>query len=227
MVENIIVELTKQKSHRLINSKFPPINLFDDVADAEEFEFLFDLQARTNPRILNEVGDISLVSIEEIPFGITGCSYATASFTHVNPNGSRFSDGSFGALYMADKIETAIAETRHHQSIYFTNIEGLAYDTITMRGLSCCFSGELIDITSKYDEDIYHSTDYTTAQNFGTQLRKQGCEGIQYKSVRKKDAVCWMLLTPKKVIKIEQTGHYEFIWDGDKIAKVEKIAKVI
>jgi len=227
MVENNVVQLAKQKSHRLINSKFPPISLFDDVADADEFEFLYDLQARTNPRLLNEVGDINLVSKEEIPFGITGCSYATASFTHVNPNGSRFSDGSFGALYMADKIETAIAETRHHQSIYFTNIEGLAYDTITMRGLSCCFSGELIDITNDCDEEIYHLSDYTAAQNFGSQLRKQGCEGIQYNSVRKKDAICWILLTPKNVIKIEQTAHYEFIWDGEKIAKVEKIAKII
>lgn len=227
MVENSVVQLTKQKSHRLINSKFPPISLFDDVADAEEFEFLYDLQARTNPRLLNEVGDINLVSKEEIPFGIVGCSYATASFTHVNSNGSRFSDGSFGALYMADKVETAIAETRHHQSIVFSNIEGLAYDTITMRGLSCIFSGELIDITHGYDESLYHPTDYSSAQKLGIELKKRGSEGLQYKSVRKEGAVCWVLLTPKKVIKIEQTAHYEFIWDGEKIAKVEQIAKVI
>jgi hypothetical protein len=90
------------KSYRLINSKFPPISLFDDVADASEFESLYALQALTNPRLKNEVGDLQLIPRTEIPFGIHGCSYATAPFTHVNPDGSRFSDGSFGVLYVAD-----------------------------------------------------------------------------------------------------------------------------
>lgn len=227
MVTHSEVKLTKQKSHRLVNSKFPPISLFDDVADADEFDVLYELQALTNPRLQNEVGDINLVSKDEIPFGIVGCSYATASFTHVNPNGSRFSNGTFGVLYMADNVETAIAETKHHQSIYFSNVEGLAYDVITMRDLSCSFNGSLIDITNMDDKRYYHPTDYAEAQLFGAETRKSGQEGIQYRSVRAEGSICWALFTPKHILKIEQSAHYEFIWDGNKIAKVEKIAKLI
>ena len=111
------VEKQSIKGFRLINSKFPPINLFEDVANGEEFEALYELQARTNPRIQNEVGNLNLISLSEIPFGIEGCSYAIAPFTHINPNGSRFSDGQYGVLYIADSLETAIAEVKHHHSL--------------------------------------------------------------------------------------------------------------
>ena len=105
--------------YRLVNSKFPPIDLFDDVADPDEFAALHALQSLTNPRLQTEVGDLALLPLEQIPFGIRGCSYAVAPFTHINPEGSRFSDGSFGVLYLADTLETAIAEVKHHQQAYW------------------------------------------------------------------------------------------------------------
>ncbi len=71
-----------QQSFRLVNSKYPPIDLFDDVADMDEFEAVFAVQVLTNPRIQNEIGDLNLISKEEIPFGIDGCSYAVAPFIH-------------------------------------------------------------------------------------------------------------------------------------------------
>ena len=97
------------QAYRLVNSKFPPIALFDDVANPEEFEALYQIQALTNPRLQNEVGRIELIPRSEIPFGVPGCSYATAPFTHVNPEGSRFSNGSFGVLYLAATMEAALA----------------------------------------------------------------------------------------------------------------------
>lgn len=127
------------QAYRLVNSKFPPIALFEDVADADEFELLFEIQALTNPRLKNEVGQLELIPRREIPFGITGCSYATAPFTHVNPAGSRFSDGSFGVLYVADSMETALAEVKHHQSLYWSKVPGLNYERFVFRGLTCAF----------------------------------------------------------------------------------------
>ena len=104
------------QAYRLVNSKFPPIALFDDVADADEFEALYQIQALTNPRLGNEVGRIELIPRREIPFGIVGCSYAIAPFTHVNPAGSRFSDGRYGMFYAARERATAVAETAYHHA---------------------------------------------------------------------------------------------------------------
>ncbi|MFN3582227.1 MAG: RES family NAD+ phosphorylase, partial [Pseudomonas sp.] len=122
------------RAYRLVNSKFPPIAIFDDVADADEFEELYALQSLTNPRMLNQAGQLELIMRSDIPFGIPGCSYATAPFTHVNPDGSRFSDGSFGVLYLADCMETAIAEVRYHQQFYWSRVPDLRYDRFVFRG---------------------------------------------------------------------------------------------
>src|SRR5690625_2295205 len=120
------------QGYRLINSKFPPIYLFDDVASPEEFELLYELQARTNPRLQNEVGRLELIAIQDIPFGIPGCAYATAPFTHINPYGSRFSSGQFGILYIADTMETAIAEVKYNPQRYWQNVEQLNFERIRL-----------------------------------------------------------------------------------------------
>lgn len=215
------------QAYRLVNSKFPPIDLFDDVADAEEFEILYQLQALTNPRLHNETGRIELIPRSEIPFGIPGCSYATAPFTHVNPAGSRFSDGSYGVLYLADSMETALAEVRHHQEQYWSNVEGLNFERFVFRGVSCQFNeAGLLDATSvPMSEPIYDADDYTHSRQFGRLVRQGGFPGLRYHSVRNPGQHCWALLTPKRVLSIIQTAHYEMIWNAG-ITSVSVIAEV-
>ena len=99
---------------RVIASRYPPINLFERLtADPAVWDALMALEQLTNPRVRDEVGDIALVPPEERVSG-PGASYVMAAFTHVNPKGSRFSDGSFGVYYAAAALETAIAETVFH-----------------------------------------------------------------------------------------------------------------
>jgi len=215
------------QAYRLVNSKFPPIDLFDDVADAEEFEILYQLQALANPRLHNETGRLELIPRSEIPFGIPGCSYATAPFTHVNPAGSRFSDGSYGVLYLADSMETALAEVRHHQEQYWSNVEGLNFERFVFRGLSCQFNeAGLLDATSvPMSEPIYDTDDYTHSRQFGRLVRQGGFPGLRYHSVRNPGQHCWALLTPRRVLSIIQTAHYEMIWNAG-ITSVSVIAEV-
>lgn len=215
------------QAYRLVNSKFPPIDLFDDVADAEEFEILYQLQALTNPRLHNETGRLELIPRSEIPFGIPGCSYATAPFAHVNPAGSRFSDGSYGVLYLADSMETALAEVRHHQEQYWSNVEGLNFERFVFRGLSCQFNeAGLLDATSvPMSEPIYDADDYTHSRQFGRLVRQGGFPGLRYHSVRNPGQHCWALLTPRRVLSIIQTAHYEMIWNAG-ITSVSVIAEV-
>ncbi len=215
------------QAYRLVNSKFPPIDLFDDVADAEEFEILYQLQALTNRRLHNETGRLELIPRSEIPFGIPGCSYATAPFTHVNPAGSRFSDGSYGVLYLADSMETALVEVRHHQEQYWSNVEGLNFERFVFRGLSCQFNeAGLLDATSvPMSEPIYDADDYTHSRQFGRLVRQGGFPGLRYHSVRNPGQHCWALLTPRRVLSIIQTAHYEMIWNAG-ITSVSVIAEV-
>lgn len=204
------------RGHRLVSSKFPPVSLFDDVADAEEFDALHALQALTNPRLQTELGNLALLRREEIPFGIRGCNYALAPFTHVNPEGSRFSDGSFGVLYLADELETAISEVRHHQQAYWERVEGLHYERFVFRGLVADFdeAGCRDALPLPASHPIHDPDDYGVARTLGAALRRDGAAGVRYHSVRRPGAICWGLLTPERVTDVVQGPHLEMIWNG-------------
>ncbi len=209
--------------HRLLNTKFPPIPIFDDVADAGDFDALFALQALTNPRLRAEAGDLSLLPPAEIPFGIPGCSYAAASFTHVNPDGTRFSDGSYGVFYVGESSETAIAEVRHHQGVYWSNVPGLHYERFVFKELLCTF-----DIDNGLDatvipaaDPMYASDDYTASRALGLAIkqRREHCS-LRYHSVRNPGGVCHALFTPRFVRRIIPATHYEMIWSEGAIQSV-------
>lgn len=216
----LVLEGESRQAYRLVNSKFPPIALFDDVADAEDFKALYQIQAMTNPRLQNEIGRLELIPRDQIPFGIPGCSYATAPFTHVNPAGSRFSNGRFGVLYLADRMDTAIAEVQHHQENYWSNVPQLNYERFVFRGLTASFndSGMRDATTLLLSDPIYAPDDYTYSHILGAEVKRTRGTGLRYHSVRAPGSVCWALMTPQPVSSIIQTAHFEMIWSGQVIS---------
>src|SRR6266700_2607066 len=92
----------------IIASRYPPIDLFERLSpNANLWEVLIELEQQTNPRVRDTVGEISLVPPGRRVSGVNA-SWVMAPFTHVNPKGSRFSDGTWGVYYAADKLETAV-----------------------------------------------------------------------------------------------------------------------
>src|SRR5215468_8542194 len=103
-----------RKAWRVIGTRYPPINLFERVSpNPDVWEALIEAEQLTNPRIRDEIGEIALVPPDQRVSG-PNATWVMAPFTHVNPKGSRFSDGSWGVYYAANRIETAIAETVFH-----------------------------------------------------------------------------------------------------------------
>jgi hypothetical protein len=85
---------------RIIRSVYPPIDLFEDIADPEDWPLLIAAEQKTNPRLMETIGNIDLVPPERRVAG-PGASYLMAPFTHVSTDRpSLFSHGRFGALYV-------------------------------------------------------------------------------------------------------------------------------
>ena len=84
--------ITWRPSYRLIASRYPIVGLYDRVADADDLEVVFAIEQLANPRIRDEIGELALVAPEERVTG-PGAMPVMAAFTHLNPEGSRFSDG--------------------------------------------------------------------------------------------------------------------------------------
>lgn len=214
------------EGHRLINTKYPPIALFDDVADVEDFEILYAIQELTNPRLKDQIGDISLLDKSEIPFHCTRHrSYVIAPFVHISPIGGRFNDGYAGALYIADNLETAMKEVKHHQQRYWSNIKGLAYDRILFRQLIISHQSNPVYRVDDQQLDILNPDNYLAAQQLARNLKTQQVQAIQYPSVRNPGNQCWALLTPKSVCDVIPSALIEMFWTGERIEEVSKVSQ--
>lgn len=216
-----LTTLVHQKAFRMVPSKYPPISLFDDVADQADFEALYAVQARVNPRIRDELGEISRVAETERPFGIRGCHYAMAPFTHVNPDGSRFSNGDFGVFYCAQERLGAIDETVFHMQRWLGYTRMPAQE-ISMRCLKADFTATGLDIRSdEWADHGYHAPDdYSQARQLGLGAKQNRREAIFYRSVRHPGMACFALLTPRVLHSVIQASHYGYIWNGDVIETI-------
>lgn len=211
-----------QRCYRLIPSKFPPISLFEDVADAEAFDALYKVQSLTNPRIQDEVGNVNGLPAHERVFGTIGSGFIMAAFTHTNPDGSRFSNGDYGIFYAAEQLETAIAETVYHRQRFLRYTHEPAQD-IDMRSLVAEFNANLYDLLplDPKTHPVYHRTDYQFGQRLGAAVKELGDDGLVYHSVRGQGKN-FALFRPKTLISCKQGSHYTYAWNGEQINAVYK-----
>lgn len=213
-------EVRWQPCFRVISSRFPPIHLFERVSSPEDWEALYWLESLTNPRLRDEVGEIELVPREDRVFG-PGASVVMAPFTHLNPEGSRFADSTFGAFYAAATLETSIAETRYHREVFLraTREGPLELD---MRTYLCDVSATFHDIRGRRDQmpDIYDPDSYVASQKLARSLKRTGSNGVVYDSVRHAGGQCLAVYRPRLVQNCRQGTHLRYAWDGVRISRV-------
>ncbi len=207
-------------SWRIIPSRFPPAQLFERVVEPHDLEAVFELDGLTNPRLRDESGGIQCVSPEARVSG-PGASVIMAAFTHLNPNGSRFSDGTYGILYAADHLDTAVAETRHHRE-RFMRATSQPRMELDMQVYLIDLQGELHDLRGQKgpESPIYHADDYTAGQRLGKTLRQSGSDGIVYDSTRRTGGECAAVFRPTVLSNVRQGKHLCYVWDGRQIAMV-------
>lgn len=206
--------------YRIIPSRFPPIQLFERVADPGDLEAVFAVEALTNTRIREEVGELQLVAPEDRVSG-AGSSWILAPFTHVSAPGGRFSTPEFGAYYASRKLETAIEETKYHRA-RFMAYTGEPPMEIDMRVLRANLSGRLHDVRGLEHShpELYDGTDYTASQALARRLRAVNSWGILYDSVRHAGGECAAVLRPRALARCRQAQHLSYAWDGASITHV-------
>ena len=215
-----VSEVRWQPCFRVISSRFPPIHLFERVSGAEDWEALYWLESLTNPRLRDDVGEIELVPREDRIFG-PGASVIMAPFTHLNPEGSRFADDTFGAFYAAASLDTSIAETRYHREIFLraTRERPLELD---MRTYLCDVAASFHDIRGKRDRmpDIYDPDSYVASQKLARSLKLAGSNGVVFDSVRHSGGQCLAVYRPRLIQNCRQGTHLRYVWDGERISQV-------
>jgi hypothetical protein len=206
--------------YRIIPSRFPPIGPFDKVARPADLEAVFQIEAMTNDRLRDEVGDLALVPPEDRVAG-PGTTPIMAAFTHPNPEGSRFADGSFGVFYASLALDTAIAETRHHRARFLAATDEPGQE-IDMRVYAVDLSADLHDIRPLADNHphLFDPDIYIRAQALANELRDAGSDGIRYRSVRHPGGECAAAFRPRVLSNCRQERHLCYMWDGTAIKTV-------
>ncbi|MEW6706293.1 MAG: RES family NAD+ phosphorylase [Pseudomonadota bacterium] len=197
-------------------TRFPAVYLFDRVGTPEDFEALYALEALTNDRIRDELGEIALVPPEQRLFG-PGTGPIMAAFTHLNPAGSRFSDGSYGVFYAGRERDTAIAETRYHHGRFLAATHEPPIH-VPMRLYRVDIDATLHDLRAL---PAVHAPDsYAASQALGRELRNAGSAGVLYRSVRHEGGRCVGLFKPRGARNCLHAAYLLYEWDGQAIASV-------
>lgn len=208
-----------RQAWRVIASRYPPIKLFERLtADTAVWDALIALEQLTNPRLRDEIGDIALVPPEDRVSG-PGASYVMAAFTHINPRGSRFSDGSYGVYYAAAALETAIAETVYHFETFARDSADppRAEDFRVLVGTVAADFEDVAGLPEAERDAILAPNSYAASQSFARQQRAEGANGVAYPSVRHQGGQCIGAFRPRAVGMPHQERHLKYRWNGERV----------
>lgn len=203
---------------RIIRSAYPPIDLFEDIADPADWPLLISAEQKTNPRLAATIGSLDLIP-EPRRVGGPGATYLMAPFTHVSRDRpSRFTDGAFGVLYAARAFETALLETIHHHARFMARTAEPAGWTSQFREIGLNVGCDLHDLRSIGRGDpLLDPASYGKSQAFARSLRAAGSDGIVYPSVRHAGGECVALFYPDCASNAVQARHLDYHWNGERV----------
>jgi hypothetical protein len=154
-----------------------------------------------------------------------------AAFTHLNPNGSRFSDGSYGVFYCGRERQTAIAETRYHSGLFLAATNE-APTRQQMRLYTVRAHGDVVDLRGDaiartgLDPRILAPDDYGPGKALGRAVRAAGAPGIVYPSVRDPQGECLAALRTTMLRGCRHAAYLEYNWNGEAIDYVFELNQV-
>ncbi|MET0504817.1 MAG: RES family NAD+ phosphorylase [Luteibacter sp.] len=211
------------QAYRIVPSRFPPVGLFDRIADPKDIDAVMAVESLTNPRLREEMGALSMVPPERRVSG-QGTTPIMAAFTHIPPEGSRFSDGHWGVFYAAHSIPTAIEETIFHREAFLAATREAPMD-VQVRCYSTSIAGRFHDIRGGWAAE--HDPDsYAASVKLARALRDDGSNGIVYDSARHPGGECIAVFFPDLIAPCVQAEHFIYRWNGQRIEAVLKVTPV-
>ncbi len=218
-----VVHVTWARAHRIIATRHPPIDLFEDIADPSDWDAIISGENKTNTRIVQSVG-----LLDRVPrarrVGGPGASFVMAPFTHASPASTgRFHDGTFGAYYAARSFETALAETMHHSAKFYLSTAEAPGWFSQFRELVGSIDNEFHELRDRTVFAPYlDPVDYLPSQALARTLRADGSNGIVYPSVRDAAGECVAAFWPDAIGKPRAKRALAYHFDGRRIDYVRE-----
>jgi RES domain-containing protein len=218
----------RERTHRLIASRWPTIGVFDSVASPDDLEAALLLESLTDDRVNETLTRLRQLDRSEWLTGQPGATLVMAAFCHPAPSGGRFNGEALGAWYCATEIETAIAETVYHHTKRLAQSASGFRHVIQMRELVSEIDAEVCDIRGLREShpELYDPESYAASQPFGEALREAGASGIVYASVRRPTGTNLVVYRPSLLPPVIEGDGFDYRWTGDPTPTVLKLTGV-
>jgi hypothetical protein len=143
-------------------------------------------------------------------------SFIVAPFTHPNPEGSRFSDGTYGVLYGGLDFDTTNAEVKAARESFLRHTSQKP-QRLDMRAIVMDLDGALHDLRGRAGARL---KDFGECQKIARELRADGSYGLVFDSVAKPGGECVCVFRPSALSNCRQERHFAYVWDGREISRI-------
>lgn len=199
--------------HRLIPSRFPPVDVFERLGTPELAAHAKDLEIKTNPRLREKtILQGSHPGMGEASPQLQNWNHAP--FAYANPEGSTFLHAGYRVMELMQGVRPALALAlqRREQFLERTQEPALGLD---MRLLVTPVQGDFIDLSDEPFEN-----DEAKRQALGADLYEEGVQGILYRRPNLRAAMALAIFDQAALGRSLQSAHYRFAWDGKAIGKI-------
>jgi hypothetical protein len=200
-----VIARAPERTHRLIPSRFPPIEAFETVTRPQDLEGVLELEGWTNDRLV--ATRLKRLPRTEWVFGRPNASVVMAAFLHGAPQGTRFAGADLGAWYAASALETSVLEVVNGIRREIA-LSALQQKTEELREYTARLEGDFVDIRGARPD--LHDPDpgvYSSTQAFGRRVRSGPHAGIVYDSVRHSGGTNWVAFRPREIRDVLQGRH--------------------
>jgi len=202
---------------RLIPSRFPPVELYELVADQKDQEALKALETLTNPRLSPDCGASDFLRPDDRH--VTQ-PWLVAPFAYLEPEPTPYTDGSYGVCMAAETEKGALAAAVQRREA-FMRATAMPATRLDMRQLVTPVSAMLHDLTAWPGLG-----DGAETRKLCQKLREQGSYGILLASPFRAGESTAVLFRPTAMTRATQAKHYCFVWDGTRISGIYDYSNV-
>jgi len=202
----------KGEAFRLIPSRFPPVDIYEEVVTDDRVPALVEIENLTNPRLRS--AQRLMTTAERItPDSARLQNWNHAPFAYSNPEGSRFFPPESPCVELADTRQTALAVSVARREFFLNRTSEPAIG-LDMRMLKTPVDGRFIDL-----RDIDPSMDKDRRWALCATLPDE-VDGVLYRPPERPSATCVSVRAARALQRSIQTEHYRYIWNGVRVTKL-------
>lgn len=206
--EHPIVELSGEPYHNLIPSRFPPVPVFERIADGRD-ELFARIESITNPR-LREKERLTRGMRDDGRSDPRFVNWNHAPFAYLNPEGSRFFGCDHKVLELAADLQTALAVSVARRALFLSRTSEPA-TAVEMRQLKRPIEGRFLDARGSR----YPSTREERLA-LGRKVVDADLDGLLFNPPERPSASAIVVRPSARLGNPVQCDHFKFVWNGRK-----------